>query len=290
MDHYLIDENLDNAARHLKVGETEEAAQIYRVVLFADPTNEEARQKLSEADGCPRCIIEPSLLGQNLDKYPERESPVLWYLCYPVNRILDVFDIVTVQIGPQGGLYAETHVTHAVRAGGGAGGGAEIGWSQKRELAAGSSHVCGLALGPFSAEGEGCTRVGTRGARNSSVSVVGMSRPSGYAYQHHRDYWATGVRAILLVVGAKIEVHPVEAADALTGIFFLDFLRDDIGSTRRLNLNAAEMEAMKSLLRTLTPAERRARMRGRHIAQAEKPEASRETEESPSQETAASDE
>ena len=277
---YLIDENLDNAARHLNAGQKEEAAQIYRVVLFADPTNTEAQEKLREAGGCERCIVEPSLLGQNLIKYPERESSTLWFVCYPINRLLDVLDIVTVQLGPQGGLYADVHATYAVRTAIGAGGGAEIGWSQKRELAAGSGHVCGLARGRFSAEGAGFTRFGTCGARNASHSVAGLNRPSGFAYQHHRDYWSVGARAIVLIVGAQIEIHPVEAADALTGLFFVDFLRDDIGSTRGLDLTAADIEAMQALLRTLTAEERRARMRGRHVAPVEKPDLDRERDES----------
>ncbi len=274
---YLIDENLDNAARHLQAGEEEEAAQIYRVVLFADPTNTQARQELQALGGCERCIIEPSLLGQNLTKYPDRDSSTLWLVCYPVNRILDVLDIVTLQFGPQGGIYADAHATYAVRAAAGAGGGAEIGWSQKRELAAGSGHVCGLALGPFSAEGSGMTRVGTCGARNVSHSEAGLNRPSGFAYQRHRDYWSVGMRAIILIVGAHVEIHPVEAADAVTGVFFVDFLRDDIGSTQGLELTAADIEAMEALLCTLTPEERRARMRGRHVAPAEKPDLDRNT-------------
>ena len=68
------------------------------------------------------------------------------------------------------------------------------------------------------------------------------------------------------VVGAGVEFHPVELADAITGIFFIDFLRHDFGHTRGLDLAISEREAMEDLIGTLSPQEMRARMEGRIIA------------------------
>ncbi len=262
---YLIRENLDNAARHLEAGRTAEAAQIYRTVLLADPCSEEAFRGVEHAGDTSRCIMEPSVLGVNCVRTPRRDPPALRIIAYPVSRLLDILDVVSFELGPQGGLYGGAHVTRALQASAGAGGGAQIGWWQKREFGVGAGHVAGLCLIPFSLEGEGWSRVGTRGARNVAICASGLNRPSDYLYQHHRDYWSAGARAIVLLVGARLEVHPVEAADALAGLFFVDFLRDDIGSTRSLSLSAADREAMEELVGTLSDAELRARMRGRAV-------------------------
>jgi hypothetical protein len=68
------------------------------------------------------------------------------------------------------------------------------------------------------------------------------------------------------VVGAEVEFHPVKLVNAITGFFFIDFLREDLGHTRGLDLATNEREAMEDLIGTLSPQEMRARMEGRMIA------------------------
>jgi hypothetical protein len=250
----------------MESGQTEEAAQLYQVVLLADPTNEKARAGLAGIGEYDRSILEPRLLGINYVPWPLRRSPVLWIVLYPVNRVLSILDIISFHVGLEGGAYADAHVTHAMQVAAGAGGGMQLGWWQRRDLAVGSGNVAGLALGPFSVEGEGYSRFGTGGIRSSSFSVVGLSRPSDLAYQRYRDYWGVGVRAVVLIVGAEVEFHPVELADAITGFFFIDFLRHDLGHTRGLDIATNEREAMEDLIGTLSPQEMRARMEGRMIA------------------------
>ena len=249
---YLIMENMDNAARHLEQGQKEEAAQIYQVVLLADPSNAEAQEALDSIADYDRSIAQPSRLGKNLVKNPKTESDLLWFLFYPVNRVLDVLDVVSVSAGLQGGFYLDGHVTRGAQASFGAAGGMQMGWWQKRELAVGAGHFAGTALVPISVEGEGCTRIGTRGIRNASFSVVGLNEPTDYVYQEHRDYWGVGFRIVALVAGAEFEFHPVELADAVSGIFFVDFLRDDIGRTKPLRLSRADTEAMEDLMATMS--------------------------------------
>lgn len=281
---YLIMENMDNAARHIERGEAQEAAQIYQLVLLADPSNEKAEAALADIGEYDRCILEPGVLGKNLVTSPKRESRSLWLLMYPVNRVLDVLDVVSVHVGLEGGLYADAHATRAAQVALGAGGGMQLGWWQKRELAAGAGYVAGMALGPFSLEVEGLTRAGTRGARRVSVSPGPFNRPSDPTYQRHRDYWGVGLRTVALIVGAEVEIHPVELADAACGFFFVDFLRDDIGRTRSLRLTRADVEAMEDLIGTLSASELRARTRGRAAAPPESDEdrAAEMSEEQPS--------
>ena len=229
---YLIMENLDYAAKHVGAGQTEEAAQLYQVVLLADPMNEKARDGLAGIGQYDRCILEPTLLGINYVCRPLRNSYALWIALYPVNRVLSILDIVSFHVGLEGGVYVDAHVTHAMQAAAGAGGGMQLGWWLRRDLAVGSAHVAGLALGPFSAESEGFSRFGTGGIRSSAFSIAGLNRPSDLEYQRYRDYWGIGARAIAGVVGAEVEFHPVKLVDAITGFFFVDFLREDIGHTR----------------------------------------------------------
>jgi hypothetical protein len=260
---YLVQENLDNAKRHLAQQRTEEAAQIYQVVLLAEPGQAEAKAGLASIPQYDDSILRPGLLGKNLCRRPRRDGVGLWIALYPVNRVLDVMDVVSFHVGLEGGVLADVHATRAMQAGAGAGGGMQVGWWHRRNLAVGSAHAAGFELGPFNVEGEGFTRAGTGGAATRSYSVVGMSRPTDYVYQRYRDYWGVGGRVIALIVGTEVELHPVEVADALGGFFFIDFLRDDLGRTRGLDLTSADQEAMEDLLNSLSPSEMRARLRGR---------------------------
>ena len=254
---HLVAENLSYAAAHKARGEKGEAAQLYEAVLLAEPAHEKAREGLAEIGPHAPSILEPDLLGFNRVRAPRAPSSSWRFILYPVNRILDLLDVVTVRVGLEGGLYAEAHATRALQAGIGAGGGFEIGWSQKRELAVGTTSFSGLALGPVSLEEENWSRAGTGGLAGHRFSVAGLNAPSDFVYQRHRDYWGIGARVILLLVGVEVEVHPVELADAVSGFFLADFLQDDIGTTRSLRLSAAEIQAMTDLLDTLSPAQLR---------------------------------
>jgi hypothetical protein len=250
----------------VEAGQTEEAAQIYQVVLLADPMNEKARAGLAGIGQYDRCILEPTVLGLNYVCRPLRNSSTLWLALYPVNRILSFLDIISFHVGLEGGVYVDAHVTHAMQVAAGAGGGMQLGWWMRRDLAVGSAHVAGVALGPFSADSEGYSRFGTGGIRNSAFSIAGLSRPSDLQYQRYLDYWGVGVRVVAAIVGAEVEFHPVKLADAITGFFLIDFLREDLGHTRGLDLPTNEFEAMEDLISTLSPEEMRSRMNGRMIA------------------------
>lgn len=233
-------------------------------MLLADPTNAEAMSGLESIGSYDTGIIQPSLLGKNLCRRPKSKG-IGWRIAlYPVNRVLDMLDVVSFHAGLEGGVLADVHVTHALQAEAGASGGMQVGWWQGRNLALGSGNVAGFALGPFNCEGEGFTRVGTRGAATRSYSLVTMSRPTGFAYQRYRDYWAIGGRVTAGVAGAGVELHPVELVDALCGFLFIDFLRDDLGHTRGMNLNSADIAAIEDLPSTLPSDELRKNLSGRH--------------------------
>jgi len=262
---YLVRENLDNAKRHLEQNNLEEAAQIYQAVLLADPKNAEAMSGLKYIGSYETGIIQPNLLGKNLCRHPKRKSNRLRLTLYPVNRILDLLDVVSFHAGLEGGVLADVHATHAVQAQAGASGGVQVGWWQGRNLAVGSGNVAGFALGPFNCEVERCMRVGTRGAETQSYFLVTMGRPTDLVYQRYRDYWGIGGRVTAFIAGAGLELHPVELVDALCGFLFIDFLNDDLGHTRKLKLNSADIAAMEDLLNTLSPDVLRNNLSYRHM-------------------------
>ena len=252
---FLIEENMHYAAAHLEAGRAQEAAQIYQTVLYADPDNAAAAAKLEKIGVRHPCIMRPTMFGINQNKRPPADENNLNILMYPINRFLDILDIVTLQVGLQGGLYVEAHATHSLAAGVGAGGGMEIGWAQKRDLAGGAGYVAGVSVLPFAFKEQGSADAGTRGAEAQRYATAGFASPADPVYQNYRDYWGVGGRIIALLVGVRIEVHPVEAADAVAGFLFLDFLRDDVGSTKRFELTDAEIEAMEDLMKTMNRKE-----------------------------------
>lgn len=251
----LVNENMDRADRHKSQGELQEAAEIYSVVLLSDPTNQIAANKLKELGLQARAVVTPTTLGVNRALGLDRRSLGLAIALYPFNRIMDVADLVSLQGGLEGGLLFDVHATRMLGAGLGGGGGMQFGWWQKRNLGFGVGHVGEFALGPVAYATEGFARTGTAGALSSSFSLAGMNHPYARAFQRNYDYYAIGGRVIALAVGAGVEFHPIEFLDALGGFLLIDFLRDDIGQTRSLNLSLDDQAAMEGLINTVEPEE-----------------------------------
>lgn len=252
---YLITENLDRAQKHLKSGNSAEAAEIFQAVLLADPENKKANEELKKLNFSGGEFSKPSMLGVNQRPVPPRRSLPLAIGLYPVNRVLDVLDIFSFNFGFQGGLLFDVHATRALQMGAGGGGGVQLGWWQKRNLALGVGHIGELSVAPFSLTNEGFARIGTAGLQNNSYSLIGLNCPTDQAFRRTSDYWGVGCRFILLIIGIEMEFHPVEVADAASGFFLVDFLHDDVGQTLRLKLDSNDRSAIEMLINTLSPRE-----------------------------------
>ena len=157
----------------------------------------------------------------------------------------------------------DVHATRAMQALIGGGGGPELGWREPRDLYAGFGTDVGCGLGPVCAEAESTSTIGTDGAKARTFSVSGVAHPTDHAYQYYRDYWGIGANAIVGIVGVGVELHPVELADAVAGFFFVDFLNDDLGHTRGMKFNDADLDAAEELLNSLSSSELRAHLSGR---------------------------
>jgi hypothetical protein len=54
--------------------------------------------------------------------------------------------------------------------------------------------------------------------------------PREPVFARELDYLAVGANGMFGVFGASLDVHLAEIADAILGVVFIDFMRDDIGN------------------------------------------------------------
>lgn len=161
---------------------------------------------------------------------PSGRQPGKWVLMYPVNRALDVADIVSVGAGPVVGLYADVHATRALQLGAGGGAGMQAGWWPDRELGLRTGGVSGLHIGPFSFANMHFGESAAEDAEFREYALRGSNCPGYPIFHEDLDYWAVGAKLIAGVVGFQFDIHPTEIGDALLGFLFIDIMQDDIGN------------------------------------------------------------
>ncbi len=176
-------------------------------------------------------------------------SQTLWYL---PDRVLDLFDIFSIDLHLGFGVYANGHMTRALQLGGGARTTAGLGFHDHRSLGTQIQAEAGLAVLGAGAQGYAGMLAGTSGIVTGSEGLAGFHRPSSKLYQDYRDYWATGVSLTAAVIGVEFDLHPMQAVDFALGLVTIDWLKDDFAKTRGLELEAADHH----LLRTLYAFER----------------------------------
>ena len=147
-------------------------------------------------------------------------------IMYIPNRIVELFDIFSLELGS--GITAKLGVraTHAVGIGAGIGSSAKV--------AKGFNRTYGVALDDgwqayFLAVGKGdLTREYTIGNLPDFWYVYnGMQLPSEPIFvEKTKDYWALEVEAAALA-DVKFGLHPLNIADFFTGIFCYDLLGND---------------------------------------------------------------
>jgi hypothetical protein len=252
---FLRQSALERAQSHLEQRHAEEAAELFHAVVLADPRNREAQTALKGLVSYDPVLTRATPLGNNFSRRRPHNSVAARIWAYPLNRILDVLDIVSVFVGFEAGLYADVHLTRAFAAELGGAGGAQFGWWQKRQLGAAGGRAAGAGFGPAVAHREMFVQDGTAGRRRWEFHVVGTHEPTSFVYRNYRDYWAIGARAVGGVGGVGADVHPVEVLDALAGLFFVDFLHDDIGHGRSWRFTPQDVAAFESLCGLLTTPE-----------------------------------
>ncbi len=195
-----------------------------------------------------RARLDRSLLGMNRGLRPpaERSRSTRIQLWLP-DRLLDLLDVVTLSVHLGPGLYADPHVTRGLQVAGGLRSTGGIGLHETRSLGLKSQSEAGLSLLAAGTHSYGGALIGTSGLRAASDGTFGLHRPMDELYQEMRDYWAVGASATAIFIGAEFDLHPLQLADFLAGFVGLDFLNDDFGRTRGLELDPVEWNLLAEL-------------------------------------------
>ncbi len=150
-------------------------------------------------------------------------------MLYIPNRIIDLFDIFSLNIGAGPVLRAELMATRACVVGGGIGLSCMLYKDYNRQYGVGIENgwyyqfICVGAAEQIRDHGSSWVS----GFQNI---FVGMPLPNERNFQFPdgpRDYWQIGGALGGLIVG-EFYLHPLQIADFITGIFFYDLMEDDI--------------------------------------------------------------
>jgi len=178
-------------------------------------------------------LFEPDLSGPNDALRLPREASVGRRILYWVpDRLLDLLDVVSFDLGVGPGLLANAHVTRWGGLGAGARASLGVGWHEGRSLGLRVLNEQAWSV-PGYAQGAllGFTH-GTGPSRVGAERFDGCPCTSTQLHSTWRDPWAVGVEAHLLLVGASVAIHPLQLLDFVGGIFLVDGLDDDLATTR----------------------------------------------------------
>jgi hypothetical protein len=230
-------------------GDLPEAAILIRTVSSVDPhypgvSDLEAKvgPQIAELDS-------RNWLGINRRLRVYEGANFLWRLfMYVPDRALDLLDLVTFEVHVGLGVYANVHATRAVQVGAGLRTKIGAGAHDQRSIGLANEAEIGVAAAALGTQSFSGAAVGVPGGLAVGAdSMAGMHWPSDELYQTYRDYWAIGASVTAGLVGAEFDVHPMQLFDFVGGIFFLDFARDDLSTTRRLRFNDVEFQLIHSL-------------------------------------------
>ena len=173
---------------------------------------------------------------------------------YLPNRLFDVMDLITLEVGFCFGLGVKGQVTDFAAVGFQASGGEATIGCNGRHLAAAVGFEEYIHLLPVGASILGETRASTSGSYGIMSGQAGVKLPADQRYRRVRDFWAVGVQTEAAVVAARTEIHPIELYDLFAGFVLFDPLRDDVGSTKPMyiELTGRERKLLKDLARQLS--------------------------------------
>lgn len=148
---------------------------------------------------------------------------------YLPNRFMDALDIVTFSVGVGPVVKAELYATRAFAFG--AGVGAEVMAVKDCNRQYGVCREAGYAMSFAMFNKVNMTRDGqSRLVVPFVIDEDGFPSPNDRLYEFYsgaRDYWAFG-GSLALGIAGTLAIHPIEIADFITGIFFIDLKDDDI--------------------------------------------------------------
>ena len=244
----LVEDTVRTAAGHEEIGNDLEAMELTRAVLLVDPGNAEAREIQDRLRPDLAEIYSHTLLGANFARRaPVERSTTAKVLFYPIDRILDLCDVITLDLHVGLGAYANFHFTRAAQVGLGVRAVGGLGWHDRRSLGVLTQADSGITLVALGAEAAAGLAAGTSGIYSYTETLAGLHRPSAKNYQEFRDFWAFGGALSLVFWGADFDFHPVQVGDFFAGWAGVDFLNDDFAGTRGLRLTRWERSNVRRL-------------------------------------------
>ena len=149
---------------------------------------------------------------------------------YFPNRVLDLLDVFSLNIGVGLTAHASLRATHELEIGGGVATTAQMVKDYNRQYGFASRNGYYSGAGPF---------VSTNMERRPAVLLAkeywwdkdGLVTPSDEIFLPKEgaiDFWEIGGSLGLGVIEADVSVHPVEILDAVLGFFFIDISDDDL--------------------------------------------------------------
>lgn len=244
----ILEQSSVAAQVHLDRSEDFEAAQLLVAIEQIDPGYSTARALRTRV---PEVLLRrdhPTALGSNVAfRPPSDRSIAARILLYLPDRILDLLDIVSFEMryGLGGGV--EAHLTRGAQLGLEGAYSLSLGWFDHRALGGRYQVFTSAALGPYASRYLLIGGASTAGLELVAARSSGLDTAYLPLYQEFRDYWAVGGSVMAIAYGAAVDVHPIEFADFLAGFVVVDFLRDDLATTRGLQLSLTDKELLKRM-------------------------------------------
>ena len=149
---------------------------------------------------------------------------------YFPNRVLDLLDVFSLNIGVGLTAHASLRATHELEIGGGVATTAQMVKDYNRQYGFASRNGYYSGAGPF---------VSTNMERRPAVLLAkeywwdkdGLVTPSDEIFLPKEgaiDFWEIGGSLGLGVIEADVSIHPVEILDAVLGFLFIDICDDDL--------------------------------------------------------------
>ena len=170
----------------------------------------------------------------------EGDIPGIWAKIgyYPVNRLGDFLDMLSVQVGFGFGVHVNAHATRAAQVGFGGSAVSRFGFDGRQ------GGLCNESKGEFSLlpfTAEGFRRSNALGG----FTDYSIPEDSATLYRLHRDYTGIGAEATAAILNVGAEIHPVEIFDFVFGIFGVDLSQDDYPKAWNGNL-LTDMDSTKA--------------------------------------------
>ena len=149
---------------------------------------------------------------------------------YVPNRVLDLLDVFSLDVGTGLTARAELRFTRAVQGGAGIGYTASLVKDVNRQYGYAVRNGWDSLLPGLAAE-DIEQRPTSSLVQEYWISGAGFPNPMDPIYSIRdgaRDYWEIGGALGLGVIEAKVALHPVDILDAVLGFFFIDIKGDDL--------------------------------------------------------------